>query len=177
MMTSFPVGYRLAQAIGFSGAAWLSGNIAALSLIAVPAVVETQKDTTLPSSVVVKLWWGFYEKGKTQNPPIAAATASAFLYLAWSVRAGGPLFRSAAYNRAGLYTAAAVLTLGIVPYTILTMRPTNNALIALAQSLKDLTAADETRSRDLLAKWTLLNGIRGLLPLAGAMLGMVAAWI
>ncbi|RAH69911.1 DUF1772 domain-containing protein [Aspergillus aculeatinus CBS 121060] len=153
------------------------GNIAALSLIAVPAVVETQKETPIPSSVVVKLWRGFYEKGKTQNPPIAAATATAFLYLAWSVRAGEPLFRSAAYNRAGLYTAAAVLTLGIVPYTILTMRPTNNALLALAQSPKDLTAADETRSQDLLKKWTSLNSLRGLLPLSGATLGMLAAWI
>ena len=131
----------------------------------------------MPNSVVVKLWRSIYNKGKTQNPPIAAAIATAFLYLAWSVRAGGPLFRPTTYNLAGYYSTAAVLTLSIVPYTIVTMRPTNNALMALAQSSKELTAAEETQSRDLLKKWVFLNGIRGLLPLAGALVGMAAAWI
>ncbi|PWY90381.1 DUF1772-domain-containing protein [Aspergillus sclerotioniger CBS 115572] len=176
-MSTHPASYRIAQAIGLSGAAWLSGNIAALSLIAVPALVETQNETPVPTSIIVKLWHSFYNKGKTQNPPIAAATATAFLYLAWSVRAGGPLFRPTTYNLAGFYSTAAVLTVSIVPFTIATMRKTNNALMSLAQSSKDLSAAEETQSSDLLKRWVFLNGIRSLLPLVGAAVGMAAAWV
>ncbi|RAH73277.1 DUF1772 domain-containing protein [Aspergillus aculeatinus CBS 121060] len=174
-MAASPFGYRLAHAIGLSGAAWLSGNIAALSLISVPALAETQRETSAPQGLIVKLWRKVYDKGKAQNPPVAAATATAFLYLAWSVRAGGPLFRHSQYSLTGLYTTAAILTLSIVPYTIVTMRPTNNALIRLAQTPEDLTSAGVKESSTLLNRWVFLNGIRSLLPLVGGMLGVTAA--
>ncbi|KAL2812896.1 DUF1772-domain-containing protein [Aspergillus cavernicola] len=176
-MSSFPFGFRLAQAIGFSGAAWLSGNIAALSLIAVPALTTSRREDQAPPKLLVKQWRNMYEAGKTQNPPIAATTAAAFFYLAWSVREGGPLFRQATYSRAGLYSTAAVLTLSIVPYTFVAMRTTNGSLLDLASSPTEFSERATTASGTLLDRWGFLNGIRSILPLAGGLMGMAAAVI
>lgn len=149
-----------------------TGNIAALSLIAVPALTNARDEKSVPPGTVVKLWNKIYDAGKSQNPPVAATTAAAFLYLAWSVHPGSPT----TYNLAGLYTAAAVLTVSIVPYTILTMRPTNNALIKLAKSRGELTSTEVAQSNDLLGRWVVLNGIRSLLPLLGGVVATTAAY-
>ncbi|RDW64417.1 DUF1772 domain-containing protein [Aspergillus mulundensis] len=185
-MSAYPLNYRIAQAVGLSGAAWLSGtvasqltgNIAALSLIAVPALTQSREEKSVSQSTVVKLWNKVYDAGKAQNPPVAATTAAAFLYLAWSVRHlhGALLFRPTTDNRVALYITAATLTVSIVPYTIVTMRPTNNALIQLARS-RDLTTAEETQSNDLLGRWILFNGIRSILPLVGGLVGITAAFL
>ncbi|GKZ63366.1 hypothetical protein AnigIFM60653_007614 [Aspergillus niger] len=172
-MSTYPPGYRIALAVGLSGAAWLSGNIAALSLIAVPALANARDEKSVPPGTVVKLWNKIYDAGKSQNPPVAATTAAAFLYLAWSVHPRSPT----TYNLAGLYTAAAVLTVSIVPYTILMMRPTNNALIKLAKSRGELTATEVAQSNDLLGRWVVLNGIRSLLPLVGGVVAITAAFL
>lgn len=150
-----------------------TGNIAALSLIAVPALTNAQEEKEVSPGTAVKLWKKIYDAGKSQNPPVAATTAAAFLYLAWSARPG---IRTT-YNPAGLYTAAAILTVSIVPYTIVTMRPTNNALIKLAKSQADLTAADVLQSNGLLGRWMVLNGIRSLLPLVGGVVAITAAFL
>ncbi|GFF56829.1 hypothetical protein IFM58399_10408 [Aspergillus lentulus] len=63
------VGFRVAQAIGFIGAAWLSGNIAALSMNAVPSLLRSQKETNLPLTATAKQWREMYEAGKAQNRP------------------------------------------------------------------------------------------------------------
>lgn len=118
---------------------------------AVPGVLRCPKEhRSISSNAVVKLWRNLYESGMSQNPPVAAGTATAFFYLAWCVRSGAPLFRRAAYNRTGLYTMAAFLTVGIVLYTILSMRTTNNALLKLAETSKELASDDEAFSHDLI---------------------------
>ncbi|KAB8067973.1 DUF1772-domain-containing protein [Aspergillus leporis] len=176
-MVSYPIGFRVAQAIGFTGAAWLSGNIAALSMNCVPGLIASRREDLAPPLLVVKQWRKVFEAGKAQNPPIAALTGAAFLYLAWSVRVGAPLFQRAAYSRTGLYVAAATLTFSIVPYTFLTMSTTNNELLKMERLSTDLSSHDTKESAKLLDKWVTLNGIRSLLPLAGGLMGMVAAFI
>lgn len=115
-----------------------------------------------------------FENGKTQNPPIAAAVAASFFYLAWSVRSGGPLFKQTAYSRSGLFSAAAILTLGIVPYTMATMSTTNDALLEKAKSAPGISDTETSR---LIERWTTLNALRGYLPLAGAAVGIVASFL
>lgn len=210
-MTAYPFGFRLAQAIGISGAAWLSGmyslllsltrnpraafmelhiitvpkilslltltttgNIAALSMNATPALLRSRREDNVPPATLAKQWRNIFENGKTQNPPVAAAVAASFFYLAWSVRAGGPLFKQTAYSRAGLFSTAAVLTLGIVPYTMLAMTSTNNALLEKVKSAPEVSDKETAR---LIEKWTTLNALRGYLPLAGAAVGIVASFL
>ncbi|KAJ5176285.1 DUF1772-domain-containing protein [Penicillium canariense] len=173
-MASYPFGFRVAQAIGISGAAWLSGNIAALSMNVTPALLRSRREDNVPSATLAKQWRNMYENGKTQNPPIAAAVAASFFYLAWSVRTGAPLFKNTAYSRTALFSAAAILTLGIVPFTVAAMSRTNNQLLEKAQSNSGVSDAE---TPILIQRWTTLNGIRGYLPLAGAAVGLVASFL
>lgn len=193
-MNTFPLGYRVAQAIGFTGAAWLSGeyypilwifsklihitligNIAALSMNAAPAMLRARREDHLPVTNMVKLWRNLYESGKSQNPPIAALTASAFFYLAWTTRSSSPLFRQVPRNSTALYGTAAILTLSIVPYTIVTMSSTNNALLAKTKLDSEPPAQASAEIEDIVNDWVTLNGLRSLLPLVGGLLGMFAA--
>ena len=177
MATSIP--FRLAQATGLLGAAWLSGtslfipyttlltqlgNIAALSLMATPALTTQQSRDNVSSSTLARQWQTIFSTGKAQNPPVAAVAAASFSYLAWTLR-------SVPGNRAWLYGTAAVFTIGIAPWTILAMTPTNEKLIKKAEGKVDVKG-DEEEVRMLLKRWSSLNGIRSLLPLAGAALGL-----
>jgi hypothetical protein len=216
-MSAFPTSFRIAQAVGLTGAAWLSGvlahpliilssiistldqrgetqkvffnhhhtsftdflpgNIASLSLISIPAL--TQSQDSVPPRILAKQWKDLYDLGKTQNPPIAGVTAASFSYLAWSVRSGTSLRLLAPRNAMQLYAAAAVFTLGIVPYTLITMNPTNNKLIEKAGKVdvnsKGLDGTgDDKEVGELLKKWQVLNGIRGVIPLLGVVAGFVA---
>lgn len=200
-MALHQVGYRVAQVLALTGSAWLSGrntttyftdfvirdrstllmtkhvflgNIAALSMNAVPALVRSHNEDNLSPKLLVRQWRNVYEAGKSQNQPVAGFTAAAFLYLAWSVRATGPPLRLA-YNAPGLYCTAAILTLSIIPYTIVAMRPTNGALLKIAKSADELSDRVKAEGFELLDRWTNLNGVRSLLPLAGGILGIIAA--
>lgn len=149
-----------------------TGNIATLSLTSVPALLQSGSNDSVPSAILVKQWRYTFEKGKSQNPPVAAATAAAFAYLAWSVRSGSPLRSLAPKNSIQLYCTAAILTMGIVPYTIVAMSSTNNRLLAKSEATEETLV--DVEAKELLQRWTFLNGVRSSLPLAGAITGLIA---
>jgi len=175
-MPASSTSFRIAQAVGLSGAAWLSGNIAALSLISVPALSKSHKEDSVPAGYLARQWKHTFEAGKSQNPPIAGVATASFAYLAWSVRAGTSLSLLVPKNSIILYSVAAVFTIGIVPWTIIAMMPTNNKLLAKAEHSASVMADDKEVS-DLLRKWTILNGVRSLLPLAGTAVALAAVLV
>lgn len=71
------------------------------------------------------------------------------------------------------YVASALLTFSALPFTIVFMAPTNDRLCDIAASGAKQAAVSQQIVKGLLQKWTLLNGIRCGLVLAG---GLVAAW-
>ncbi|KAJ5485002.1 hypothetical protein N7539_004990 [Penicillium diatomitis] len=170
MDSSGSLGLGLAQAIGISGAAWLSGNIFALSINTVAALQESIHEDKVSPSIIAKQWSRMYAKGKTQNPPIAAAVAASFFYLAWSAPSDTFPANRATLSLSGLYSSAAVVTLGIVPFTLLAMVGTNNSLHRQAKSEVEVPEAE---TMELLGKWSYLNVIRGCFPLVGAVLGLM----
>ncbi|KAI2787401.1 hypothetical protein POX_f07765 [Penicillium oxalicum] len=172
MASSGTLGLGLAQAIGTSGAAWLSGNIIALSIITTSALLQSHREDNVSLAILAKQWRNMYAKGKAQNPPIAVAVAAAFVYLAWSAPSGKPVSSHAALSRSGLFSAAAAMTLGIVPFTFAAMAGTNNSLQRQAQSAVETS---QTETMGLLERWSTLNLIRGCFPLAGAVLGLMAS--
>lgn len=95
------------------------------------------------------------------------------MYLAWQFRQGSSLYRKTVYSRSGLCLAAAAFTVGIVPYTLIRMSGTNNALLQRAQS----TEASSQEVSNLTERWSRLNFVRSLLPLAGAACGVVAVFL
>lgn len=116
---------------------------------------------SLDRSVAVTQWNNMFDRGKALNPPVFAVFSSIFAYLS---------YRS--YNRDQAnwiqYAGAAVLMPSAIPFTLLVMNPTNNALISL---LGKEIAAEPTR--DLLRRWGVLNACRSIFLFASAGL---AAW-
>ncbi|RHZ48587.1 DUF1772 domain-containing protein [Aspergillus thermomutatus] len=172
---AFPPAFRTAQVLGLTGAAWLSGNILSLSMITTPALLQSLHEKQATPSTAAKLWANIYTCGKTQNPPIAAATAAVFFYLAWSVREGTALSLLTARNSGLLYGVAGVLTGGIIPFTLACMMGTNRSLEAKVGS-KDEIEGTRTDVETLLRRWGVLNAVRGALPLVGAVVGVLAAF-
>ena len=66
--------------------------------------------------------------------------------------------------------------MAIVPFTIVFMRPMNNKLLAhAARAKKDELSVTETEDVEaLLERWTALNRLRGVLPMAGAVAACIA---
>ncbi|KAJ5604484.1 hypothetical protein N7510_009638 [Penicillium lagena] len=170
----YPLSFRIAQAVGLSGAAWLSGNISTLSMIVMPALLRSHRENNVSPSILAKQWRHLYDNGSSQNPQISALIACTLFYCAWSVREGGALFRPAQTSLAGLYVAAGLLVLAFTPWTLGVMACTNNELKKMALSKSE--ASDE-ETIGLLNTWTMLNGIRGIFPLVGGFVGLTAAFL
>ncbi|KAL4902184.1 hypothetical protein BDW74DRAFT_169671 [Aspergillus multicolor] len=175
-MSQFPTPIRVAQAVGLTGAAYLAGNIFAYSYATIPALEASAQKHSAPAPLLAKQWSELYARGKAQNPPIAAITAAAFAYLAWSVHSGksAALEVLAPKNAVYLYSAAAALTVGIVPWTIFAMTKTNDALHERAAEIYVATEKTGQEVKELFARWRVLNAIRGVLPLVGGLVGFAA---
>jgi len=139
------------------------GTIASISLVSVPAISRSLKEDRLSAAHAVKLWKNNFEAGFALAPPIAVATASSLGFCAWSA----PRLLTFGVPNGRLFAAAAVLTVSIVPFTIVFMSSTNDKLLSFAKK-EDLTTAENQESEALLKRWRYLNSVRSLLPLAGA---------
>ncbi|KAJ0415808.1 DUF1772-domain-containing protein [Aspergillus carlsbadensis] len=169
--------FRIAQAVGLSGAIWLSGNIFSLSMMAIPALLQSHHEENIPLSTITKQWRAIYEFGKARAPPIALVTAITFLSLAWGARRLAPLSSGPGTGTsATTYYICAALTLAVIPWTGLAMGKTNAALIECAESgwVSDERSGEEVER--LLWKWTWLNAARALFPLAGGLVGLWGFW-
>ena len=95
-------------------------------------------------------------------PKFAGGVAAAYLYTAYETRRRGGIWKG--------FAVAAALSMAIVPYTLLFMSPTNNALHAIAGGAHIVAESEVT---DLINKWGVLNLVRSLFPLAGGVAGIV----
>jgi len=110
-----------------------------------------------------------------QNPSLAVIASANLAYCAYAVRSSTALSTLLPSNSLMLYSIAAVLTIGMVPFTGLFMLKTNGKLMALAVAAKGGEGKmDAVEVGTLLRKWGFLCGIRSLLPLFGSLVGMVA---
>lgn len=136
-----------------------------------------KSEDSVSSNAILKVWRRLYEYGHAYGPKLAAVTSTAFGYLAWSARAQRTTCRAPMI----MYSAAASLVLAIVPYTIICIGPTNDRLSARAAGKDELVSTNEKSEKSeksddqLLRQWVVLNGIRGLLPFAGGVLGLLTA--
>ena len=108
------------------------------------------------------------------GPPFAIISAAASLGAAYTHR------HSQATHRSKLFIASAVASLSIVPFTIIFMAPTNNALFEREESVRVKAEQDgkpiqvTEESKELLRKWRILNILRGMFPFIGALLAFEA---
>ncbi|PWY85954.1 hypothetical protein BO70DRAFT_378649 [Aspergillus heteromorphus CBS 117.55] len=189
-MSAFPTSFRIAQAVGLTSAAWLSGTIFSLSYITIPVLLQSHHDHAIPLQPITKQWRTLYETGKRRVPPLALLTASTFLYLAWRVRHNTPVEALASKHSMAVYVGSALLTLGIVPWTAVVMGGTNGELMAWAERggdgvreekgkgvEKDDKEEEEERVRGLLARWGWLNAGRAVWPLLGGVVSLMGGLV
>lgn len=152
-----------------------TGNGAALSLISIPAVLRAKEEDGLSHAHAVQVWKHNYELGKAQNPPIALATAASFAFCAWATRGHG-IQSSSTIGTSRMFLVAAAMTISIVPFTILAMRPINDRLLRVAakERKEEASVVETTQIDQDLKRWVSLNGFRSLLPLGGAVVAGIA---
>ncbi|ESK91871.1 hypothetical protein Moror_10483 [Moniliophthora roreri MCA 2997] len=160
-------GIRIAQAVGIAGSAFVSGSILSLSWMAIPAILKSSPLS--PSRDAAIQWAALYDRGHKINPSLALIASSAYFFLSWNLRRNDRLLK--------LYAAAGVLTIGIIPWTLGTMLDTNNKLHAKAElgvEVAEIVGEKDTEAEALIKKWGVLNALRGVLPLGGAVVGLIA---
>lgn len=132
-----------------------------------------------PTPLLVRQWRTMYLRGKSIAPPISVVSLASSGYLAMKLY-NAPL--SVHHPRGELYALAALMTVSIVPYTLLVMSDVNAKLMAKAEEMESLDAKDEVTeigmpkgesAKELVDWWAVLNLGRGVFPLLGAVLG---AW-
>ncbi|KAJ5244627.1 hypothetical protein N7489_004723 [Penicillium chrysogenum] len=146
--------HNLAQIAAISSSFWLSG-MRNIHLLLGRSARSLGGLFNLPA---------FYHKGHSLGPPFAILGAGGFVWLALE-------------SGCWLYWRAAILDVGIVPYTFAFMIQTNSSIFEIA-NVKDSSekpASEENRLAPLLNRWACLNTVRSLFPLAGGILGLVAA--
>lgn len=129
-----------------------------MSLLAVPGLLSA----AVPSQALAQQWEGIYTRGKALGPRMALVSLAGYAYLAYDRRSQGQSYAG--------YIVAAVLSLGIMPYTIVFMSPTNNALLGVAGGATQTLG--ESAVRELVSKWKDLNLVRSVFPLVGAVIGL-----
>ncbi|QDS78085.1 hypothetical protein FKW77_003815 [Venturia effusa] len=188
--TPVPAGIRIAQVIGITSAAYLSGYIANFSFVGVPSLARA------PVNVKPLVWQDMYRIGASTAPYMAILSSLSFGYLASTgnsvahapkerkkiahpkaVPRTPDLFRNHKSRTFYLYAMAAILVPAIVPYTVGIMKLTNDRLHQRAERYKLVNAwevKEDGEMEELLKKWTTLNTTRSLLPLAATLFGLWA---
>ncbi|KAI4229350.1 MAG: hypothetical protein L6R40_008062 [Gallowayella cf. fulva] len=173
MTASLPPSLRWAQAVGIMTSAFLSGGVLAVSYGFVPSMSQA------PTTLLVREWKTTYGRGVAASPALAIVSTFSFAYLSYS------LSFTLNHHKAEIFALAAIATGSIVPYTLIFMKGVNGKLYKKVKDSKHLDRSEEIdeskdkkgeRSRDLLDRWAFLNFVRGLLPFAGASLGIYASF-
>ncbi|KAL8908881.1 MAG: hypothetical protein Q9171_005278 [Xanthocarpia ochracea] len=153
---------RICQGLGITASSFLAGTLYASSTLAVPAILAGKTNPSLLASQ----WHSMYQTGMKVGPTLALLGAVNYLYVAWGA------YNSTYDTRVWKgFVGAAVGTIGIVPFTLIFMAPTNSALIA--QTAK--TTLSEVDVRGLVEKWAFLNLLRSGIPVVGTALGLYSA--
>lgn len=170
--------FQTACLVGVVGStAFTSANFA-LSLIAVPALLLTTPKS-LPDADSAKQiarhharqWQTIYNLGHRAGPITGIISSASFIYAALQIPP------TAAANSWILFLAA-VMALGVVPFTLLIMDYVNNELHRRADSRPEPTAASEfkrriinTDTQGLIQSWAWLGLLRASFTLVSAVCG------
>ncbi|KAK9371608.1 uncharacterized protein V1513DRAFT_428387 [Lipomyces chichibuensis] len=153
----------LAQFIGIIGSAFISGAIMSLSALTIPALKAPKVSTPDTAARFRTLVFSV----RRMVPFLAILPTLSFAFLAWNA----PHAKMA-------HSIAAVCSAGFIPYTFLFMMGTIRAIFSKAEVLESKSRGAESSEAEnlevLLNRWAMMNSVRGMLPLLGAMVGLSA---
>ena len=135
------------------------GAMMSLSLVAVPVFLDTD---TQPSHLLAH-FVRLYHYGHRLMPSLAVGTFTLYATSSYKAHAVGEIWLKP--------LLAGVITLSLVPFTWVTMTPTNYALFDLYDQGRAEKMVDFGQVRRLVVKWNWLHIVRSLFPLLGAVLG------
>ncbi|ORX99966.1 hypothetical protein BCR34DRAFT_494993 [Clohesyomyces aquaticus] len=166
---SAPLGIPVAAIITGS---FLSGAMLSISLITVPLLL----DTNTSSAHMVVQWVRLYHYGHILLPSLSVTTCLFYIYTARSKQNSSSIAHQLFWNR---YTRAGLVTVLMIPFTLMVMVPTNNTLFRLNEQMKASGGggdgiANLESVQDLVRVWTKMHIGRSLFPLLGAVLGIRA---
>jgi hypothetical protein len=133
-----------------------------LSLVAIPVFLDTNTEASHLLTQFVRL----YHYGHRLMPSLAVATFLLYGFTSIKKHAAGEPWL--------IHLLAGVTTLTMVPFTWVTMVPTNNALFQLDEQSRTKVKVNMDRVQRLVTKWGVLHVVRSLFPLAGAILGGIS---
>ncbi|KAF2503208.1 hypothetical protein BU16DRAFT_521802 [Lophium mytilinum] len=164
-----PTGIIVAQTVGITSAAFLSGMNAFISVGVVPSLMRA------PAGLAASQFKYQYDLGKKLGPALALLGTAASGFLAWREPRSSTAFK--------FWLASAIVAPSIVPWTFLTMMPTNKKLLGKAESLASTELTDKTAEagvakeetvNGLLDKWATLNFIRAIISGTSSVLACIA---
>ncbi|KAI5805175.1 hypothetical protein EDC01DRAFT_360263 [Geopyxis carbonaria] len=141
-----------AQMLGITTSLFLSGSAFTYTFAAAPACLLA------PPALAASQWKHLYLRGRSMSPPLAVLSSSAWAYCAYT-------------TGESVYYWVIGLVVGIVPYTLAVMMPTNQAIGGMAGK-KD---ADGALLQKLVKKWEWLNAVRFITPALGGAIGLWTA--
>jgi len=176
-MTDSPLPIRLAQTVGLSLTLVQAGATLGISAFTVPRLLES------PTPLMIRQWANTFTIGKAVAPPLAILSSLSYFYLSYAHSSYSSSSASAINlalqgNKALAYAVVGGLSVGIVPYTLLLMTPTNNKLLKKADEMRGLEKEDTVveiglageNAHQLVDWWGVLNFGRGvMLSVAGVM--------
>lgn len=136
-----------------------------LSLMAIPVLL----DTTIEAAQLFHQWVRMYHYGHQVLPTMSVGTFLLYSYTAIKKRNR---------NKSWIvFALAGVTTMSMVPFTWAFMVPTNNQLFRLEELSKaEPLVKGIEEAKELVVKWSWLHLTRSLLPLTGAVMGMIGTF-
>ncbi|KAH8598961.1 hypothetical protein B0O99DRAFT_683694 [Bisporella sp. PMI_857] len=161
-----PIPIRVAQTLGLSSSLVLAGASFSLSAYVVPSILSS------PAPLLLRQWHTMFARGKAQIPTVALISALSYSYLAYSSSSSASSWSA----KRTQYTIAGVLAVGLVPYTVLFMKGTNDKLFALIERISavggnEIVVEGGETVHSLVDWWAVLNLGRCVLLASAGVLG------
>ena len=144
----------------------------AITVQAIPAILLSPRD------LLLRQWRTVHDAGIAYGPPLALVSSLSLGYVGYDAYVAGSADWTA-------YAFSALMTVGIVPFTKVTMDGINAALIAeggegvgrgvLAAREKEARGLGEREVRGLVGRWRFWNWARMMMPVVGTAVGVWTA--
>jgi hypothetical protein len=169
---------RIAQTLGITLSTFVAGSSITISTFLVPRLLES------PAPLLLSQWTNLFHAGKVTAPPLSLISACTYFYLSYTKHTSY-LYTGTGRDRFAVwsYLVAGLLSVGIIPYTLLVMGDTNRKLLQQRQSLdytRELNIKEDEITQqykdnktvhELVDWWGVLNLGRGLMLTISGVLG------
>ncbi|KAF3921756.1 hypothetical protein AA313_de0200186 [Arthrobotrys entomopaga] len=153
-MTGISVSPLLAVATGLLGSTWASGAMASLTIMGIPAAKAFPK-------TAAQTWAVLFARGLAVIPPTAVGAALLYGYGAWGAS------NQPQGGQWDCFAIAAAFSAGVVPFTLVFMKDTNDRLLRAASD--GVSVLSDGAVLGLVDKWAWLNLVRSMLPLTASL--------